>query len=90
MRIRYTNTTLCYKGEINKVNYELEEIRSMGNKQIMAHMRDIIQGNNKDDPVAHQDMAKMYIVMAQRKGIDPRSTLRSHGMLEYAEKSGWL
>ena len=62
----------------------------MGNDQIMAHMRKIIQGNNRDNPVAHQDMAKMYIVMAQRKGVDPRSTLKSHGMLEHAEKFGWL
>lgn len=62
----------------------------MGNDQIMAHMRSIIQGNNKDHPMAHQDMAKMYIVMAQRKGVDPRSTLKSHGILEDAEKYGWL
>ncbi len=62
----------------------------MDSADIMVEMKNIVQGNNKDDPVAHSDMAKMYIVMAQRKGIDPRATLRSHGMLEYAEKFGWL
>ncbi|TGC08899.1 hypothetical protein [Methanolobus halotolerans] len=68
----------------------IQEIKEMSNEQIMTEMKSISHQTGASNPSAGQNMAMMYIVMAKRKGIDPRPKVKSHGMLEKAEKSGWL
>ncbi len=71
------------------MSYSINDVRNMTDEQIMTEMIKIAQmvGAN---PVAQQDATKMYIVMAQRNGIDPRPKLMAQGMLDIAENQGWL
>lgn len=70
--------------------YTMEEIRAMPRAELIQHVKDFSQRIVPLGEMGKQTMTKMVIQLMKIDGKDPRPLLQKNGMLDLAEKSGWL
>lgn len=69
--------------------YTMEEVRVMPRAELIQHVKDYRDRLTLGE-MGKQSMTKMVIQLMKIDGKDPRPLLQKNGMLELAEKSGWL
>lgn len=67
------------------------EVREMTDEQIMTEMKKIA-ANRIGTVKETEEMTMYFVVMAQRKGIDPKPKVKAagYGLYDKAEKEGWF
>jgi len=69
--------------------YTMEEVRAMPRAELIQHVKDYRDRLTLGE-MGKQSMTKMVIQLMKIDGKDPRPLIEKNGMLELAEKSGWL
>jgi hypothetical protein len=84
---------VLYTKDVKKMEtfneYAMEEIRKMPRSELIQHVKDYSDRLTLGE-MGKQSMTKMVIQLMKIDGKDPRPLLQKNGMLELAEKSGWL